>query len=102
MTDGGKRQAGFVAESAEVGGERPANGGRLSDVASRAILQGLFHQKVPAGAFVSQTALVRLLGIPVQPLRDPLRALHAQGVLTPHPPSGLTFLTPHPTLSPRT
>ncbi|MBB5705729.1 GntR family transcriptional regulator [Sphingopyxis panaciterrulae] len=94
MTDGGKRQAGFVAESAEVGGERPANGERLSDVAYRAILQGLFDQKVPAGAFVSQNDLVRLLGIPVQPLRDALRVLEAEGVLTIHPRSGIQFLKP--------
>src|SRR3546814_11412792 len=95
MTDGGKRQAGFVAESAEVGGERPANGERLSDVAYRAILQGLFDQKVPAGAFVSQTDLVRLLGIPVQPLRDALRVLEAAGVLTIHPRPGIQCLKPH-------
>src|SRR3546814_17289249 len=94
MTDGGKRQAGFVAESAEVGGERPANGERLSDVAYRAILQGLFDQKVPAGAFVSQNDLVRLLGIPVQPLRDALRVLAAEGVPTIHTRSGIPFLKP--------
>src|SRR3546814_17385172 len=82
MTDGGKRQAGFVAEAGEVGGEGAANGQRRGDVADRAMLQGLFEQKVPAGAFVSQNDLVRLLGIPVQPLRDALRVLEAEGVLT--------------------
>src|SRR3546814_1939501 len=64
MTDGGKRQAGFAAGAAASGGNRPAIGERLSDVAYKAILQGLFDQKVPAGAFVSQNDLVRLLGIP--------------------------------------
>src|SRR3546814_14159265 len=95
MTDGGKRQAGFVAESAEVGGERPANGERPSDAAYRAILQGLFDQKVPAGAFVSQTDLVLLLGIPVQPLRDALRVIEAEVVLTIHQPPAIQFLQ-HP------
>src|SRR3546814_6704953 len=94
MTDGGKRQAGFVAEAGEVGGEGAANGQRRGDVADRAMLQGLFEQKVPVGAFVSQNDLVRLLGIPVQPLRDALRVLEAEGVLTIHPRSGIQFLKP--------
>src|SRR3546814_12348824 len=94
MTDGGKLQAGFAAGVAASGGNRPAIGERLSDVAYKAILQGLFDQKVPAGAFVSQNDLVRLLGIPVQPLRDALRVLEAEGVLTIHPRSGIQFLKP--------
>src|SRR3546814_16697784 len=57
-------------------------------------MQGLFDQKVPAGACVSQNDLVRLLGIPVQPLRDALRVLEAEGVLTIHPRSGIQFLKP--------
>lgn len=72
-----------------------AGGGkRLSDVAYSAILQGLFDRRVPAGAFVSQNDLVKLLGIPVQPLRDALRVLEAEGVLTIHPRSGIQFLKP--------
>ncbi|WP_082662590.1 MULTISPECIES: GntR family transcriptional regulator [unclassified Sphingopyxis] len=94
MTDRGKRQAAFANGGAEDGaGDRPA-AERLSDVAYKAILQGLFDQKVPAGAFVSQNDLVRLLGIPVQPLRDALRVLEAEGVLTIHPRSGIQFLKP--------
>src|SRR3546814_20121718 len=102
MTGGGKRQAGFAAGAAASGGNRPANGERLSDVAYKAILQGLFDQKVPAGAFVSQNDLVRLLGIPVQPLRDALRVLEAEGVLTIHPRSGIQFLKPDLELARRT
>jgi DNA-binding GntR family transcriptional regulator len=67
---------------------------RLSDVAYSAILEGLFYRRVPAGAFVSQNDLVKLLGIPVQPLRDALRVLEAEGVLTIHPRSGIQFLKP--------
>lgn len=70
------------------------SGKRLSDVAYSAILQGLFDRLVPAGAFVSQNDLVKLLGIPVQPLRDALRVLEAEGVLTIHPRSGIQFLKP--------
>ncbi|AHE52025.1 GntR family transcriptional regulator [Sphingomonas sanxanigenens] len=67
---------------------------RLSDIAYARILEGLFERTVPAGAFVSQNDLVRLLGIPVQPLRDALRVLEAEGVLTIHPRSGIQFLKP--------
>lgn len=73
-----------------LGGDTP----RLSDIAYARILEGLFERTVPAGAFVSQNELVRLLGIPVQPLRDALRVLEAEGVLTIHPRSGIQFLKP--------
>jgi DNA-binding GntR family transcriptional regulator len=76
-------------DGADAGG-----GKRLSDIAYSAILEGLFDRRVPAGAFVSQNDLVKLLGIPVQPLRDALRVLEAEGVLTIHPRSGIQFLKP--------
>jgi DNA-binding GntR family transcriptional regulator len=66
----------------------------MSDVAYRRILEGLFDRRVPAGAFVSQNDLVQLLGIPVAPLRDALRVLEAEGVLTIHPRSGIQFIKP--------
>ena len=66
----------------ELGGS-----GRLSDLAYQRILEGLFDRRLPAGAFVSQNELVQLLGIPVAPLRDALRVLEAEGVLTIHPRS---------------
>lgn len=91
MTATGKRQA---INAAPIDADPHADGNRLSDIAYRAILQGLFDRKVPAGAFVSQNDLVRLLGIPVQPLRDALRVLEAEGVLTIHPRSGIQFLKP--------
>lgn len=69
-------------------------GRRLSDIAYERILEGLFDRRVPAGAFVSQNELVRLLGIPVAPLRDALRVLEAEGVLTIHPRSGIQFIKP--------
>ena len=63
-------------------------------MAYQAILEGLFTRKVPAGAYVSQNDLVRLLGLPVQPLRDALRILENEGVLTIHPRAGIEFLKP--------
>jgi DNA-binding GntR family transcriptional regulator len=71
-----------------------ADGRRLSEVAYRAILEGLFNRKVPTGAFLSQSDLVRMLGVPVQPLRDALRILETEGVLTIHPRAGIEFLKP--------
>jgi DNA-binding GntR family transcriptional regulator len=67
---------------------------RLSEIAYSRILEGLFQRKVPVGAFVSQNELVQLLDIPLQPLRDALRVLEAEGVLTIHSRSGIQFLKP--------
>ncbi len=74
---------------AEIGG-----GGRLSDLAYTRILETLFERKIPAGAFLSQNDLVKLLGIPVAPLRDALKVLETEGVLTIHPRSGIQFVKP--------
>jgi DNA-binding GntR family transcriptional regulator len=68
--------------------------GRLSDLAYTRILETLFDRKIPAGAFVSQNDLVQLLGIPVGPLRDALKVLETEGVLTIHPRSGIQFVKP--------
>lgn len=84
-----------MTQAASLGNGR--DGGdtrRLSDIAYDKVLEGLFDRKVPAGAFVSQNDLVNLLDIPVQPLRDALRVLEAEGVLTIHPRSGIQFLKP--------
>jgi DNA-binding GntR family transcriptional regulator len=64
---------------------------RLGEKAYRAILQGLFDRTVPAGAFLSQAELMKLLDLPVQPLRDALRALESEGLVTIHPRSGIQF-----------
>lgn len=69
-------------------------GTRLSDLAYRRILEALFERRVPAGAFVSQNDLVRITGVPVGPLRDALRVVEADGLLTIHPRSGIQFIKP--------
>jgi DNA-binding GntR family transcriptional regulator len=69
-------------------------GRRLSDLAYTRILENLFDRRLPAGAFVSQNDLVKLLGIPVAPLRDALRVLEVEGILTIHPRSGIQFVKP--------
>jgi DNA-binding GntR family transcriptional regulator len=67
---------------------------RLSDVAYDRILEALFDRKVQAGAFVSQGELSELVDVPVAPLRDALRVLEAEGILTIHPRSGIQFVKP--------
>jgi DNA-binding GntR family transcriptional regulator len=67
---------------------------RLSDLAYDRILEALFDRKVPAGAFVSQGELSDIVNVPVAPLRDALRVLEAEGILTIHPRSGIQFVRP--------
>ena len=80
------------SSSSEV--EGTADGRRLSEVAYQAILEGLFdsqsaHRRVPVAERSGPHARV-----PVQPLRDALRILEAEGVLTIHPRAGIEFLKP--------
>lgn len=70
------------------------NGSRLSDLAYTRILETLFEKKIPAGAFMSQNDLVELLGIPVAPVRDALKVLETEGIVTIHPRSGIQFVKP--------
>jgi DNA-binding GntR family transcriptional regulator len=67
---------------------------RLSDLAYDRILECLFDRRVSAGAFVSQGELSDLVRVPVAPLRDALRILEAEGILTIHPRSGIQFIRP--------
>ena len=70
------------------------NGARLSDVAYARILEILFERRLPAGAFVSQNELVHLTGVPLAPLRDALRVLETDGIVTIHPRAGIEFVKP--------
>jgi DNA-binding GntR family transcriptional regulator len=67
---------------------------RLSELAYERILEGLFARRVQVGAFVSQGELSALFDIPIAPLRDALRMLEGEGVLTIHPRSGIQFVRP--------
>lgn len=79
----------IVSETSE-----PAGSGRLSDVAYTRILESLFERRLTAGAFMSQADLVKLVDVPVAPLRDALRVLEAEGVVIIHPRSGIQFIKP--------
>jgi DNA-binding GntR family transcriptional regulator len=84
-----------VAESKNRAGIGVDGGrNRLSDVAYERILHILFERRLPAGAFVSQNELVEMTGIPVAPLRDALRFLEADGIVTIHPRAGIEFVKP--------
>ena len=72
----------------------PGEGTRLSDLAYARIFELMYERKLPAGAFVTQSELVDLTGIPIAPLRDALRTLEAEGVLTIHPHAGIQFIKP--------
>lgn len=69
-------------------------GPRLRDLAYARVFEIMYERKLLPGAFVSQAELVELTGIPIAPLRDALRTLEAEGVLTIHPHSGIQFVKP--------
>src|SRR5437868_5948705 len=75
-----------------VAADKPESGPRLGELAYRGVLEGLFDRRVPAGSFFSQSELARLLNLPIQPLRDALRVLETEGILTIHARSGIEFL----------
>ena len=70
------------------------SGTRLSDIAYTRILEILFERRLPAGAFVSQNELVKMTGVPLAPLRDALRVLETDGIVTIHPRAGIEFIKP--------
>ena len=74
--------------------DHKTGGTRLGDRAYTRILQTLFERKIPAGAFLSQRDLVKLLRIPVAPIRDALRLLEAEGIVVIHQRSGIQFVKP--------
>jgi DNA-binding GntR family transcriptional regulator len=64
----------------------------LAEKAYQAILQGLFDRTIPAGSEFSQAELMRLLGLTAQPLRDALRTLENEGLVTIYARSCIRFI----------
>lgn len=64
----------------------------LAEKAYQAILQGLFDRTIPAGSEYSQAQLMRLLGLTASPLRDALRTLENEGLVTIYARSCVRFL----------
>ncbi len=74
--------------------EPAASKAPLGEKAYESILEMLFDRRIPAGAFVSQNELVALVGVPLAPLRDALKVLEVEGIVTIHPGSGIQFVKP--------
>ncbi|WP_447411559.1 GntR family transcriptional regulator, partial [Clostridium perfringens] len=51
-----------------------------------------FDRTIPLGAELSQADLVRLFGMTMQPLRDALRRLETEGLVTIHARSCIRFI----------
>ncbi len=64
----------------------------LAEKAYQTILQGLFDRTIPAGGEFSQAELMRLLGVTAQPLRDALRTLETEGLVTIYARSCVRFI----------
>jgi DNA-binding GntR family transcriptional regulator len=64
----------------------------LSDLAYQRILEALFDSRLPMGARITQGDLVQVTQMPVGPLRDALRILEADGIVTIHPRSGIEVI----------
>ncbi|MFO1149567.1 MAG: GntR family transcriptional regulator [Alsobacter sp.] len=69
-------------------------GRSLGDLARDRFLAALFERRIEPGSFVSQNELVKILGVPVGPLRDALRVLQAEGWLVIHARSGIELRKP--------
>ena len=83
-----------VARKTKVVSDSDDHVARMSDRAYDRVLEALFERRVQAGSFVSQGELSEIVGVPVAPLRDALRVLEAEGILTIHPRSGIQFVRP--------
>jgi DNA-binding GntR family transcriptional regulator len=68
-----------IVQAPAAAAETEAN---LAEKAYQAILQGLFDRTIPAGSEYSQAELMRQLGLTAQPLRDALRTLANEGLVT--------------------
>jgi DNA-binding GntR family transcriptional regulator len=64
----------------------------LSELAYQRILEALFDSRLPMGARITQSDLVAVTGLPVGPVRDALRLLEADGIVTIHPRSGIEVI----------
>ena len=69
-------------------------GGKLSDKAYSRFLDLLFEHRLPGGAILAQRELIEMIGVPVTPLRDALRVLEGEGLITIHPRTGIEIVGP--------
>lgn len=67
---------------------------KLSQVAYRRFKEGLLTGRIEAGAVMSQADLVRLLDVPISPLREAIQVLESEGLLKVMPRSGVKIMKP--------
>ncbi len=75
----------------EAGEPRPRS---LSDIAYERFMDALFARRLTPGSTLSQGDLMRVLDVPLAPLRDALRVLQTEGLLTIHPRAGIELAKP--------
>jgi DNA-binding GntR family transcriptional regulator len=67
---------------------------KLSQVAYRQFKELLLTGRIKSGSVLSQAELVRLVGVPISPLREALQVLEAEGLLSIEPRSGIRIVKP--------
>jgi DNA-binding GntR family transcriptional regulator len=67
---------------------------KLSEVAYKRFKESLVTGRIQTGATMAQADLVRLLGVPISPLREAIQVLEAEGLLTVMPRSGIRIVKP--------
>jgi DNA-binding GntR family transcriptional regulator len=67
---------------------------KLSQLAYRQFKDALLTGRIKSGTVVSQSELVRMLAVPISPLREAIQVLEAEGLLTVLPRSGIRIVQP--------
>lgn len=67
---------------------------KLSQIAYQKFKDLLLTGQIQSGSVHSQADLVRLVGVPISPLREALQVLEAEGLLTIEPRSGIRIVKP--------
>jgi DNA-binding GntR family transcriptional regulator len=67
---------------------------KLSQIAYHRFKEALLTGRIKSGSVLSQTHLVKTLGVPVSPLREAIQVLEAEGLLTVMPRSGIQIVQP--------
>ena len=67
---------------------------KLSQVAYRQFKELLLTGRIKSGSVLSQAELVRLVGVPISPLREAVQVLEAEGLLAVEARSGIRIVKP--------
>jgi DNA-binding GntR family transcriptional regulator len=67
---------------------------KLSQLAYRRFKELLLARKIEPGSTVSQADLVRVMGLPISPVREAIQVLESEGLLKVMPRSGIRIIKP--------